>query len=254
VAPDPKHGATHHEAQALRAVLLAAVLSVLALFSLISWLAATNDESIHVNVVNFVLVLVLANLLLKGRGVAVVTVACGIAYDQSLMATGPQSKEIFMEAVVQFLPPFILIALFLRMTTRKVVPVWALAGSLLACAQGAGDVTPASAAELPGGAGALTGTVTLGPTVPAERPGVPSSVAASGVRIVISRLDGRELQSVVSDAGGIYRAVLPPGSYQLTIPQLPRPQYTKDLPATVTITAGQEARMDIRINTGILAR
>jgi hypothetical protein len=134
------------------------------------------------------------------------------------------------------------------------VLVWALAGFLPACAHGAGDVIHARAAELPSGAGALTGTVTLRPTVPAERPGVPSSVAASGVRIVISRQDGRELQSVVTNASGIYRAVLPPGSYQLTIPQLPRPQYTKDLPATITITAGQEARMDIRISTGILGR
>jgi hypothetical protein len=177
MAPDPEHGATKHEAAALRAVLrlilaaaivtaplyvvgetfdlsharrvlminggtavgalallllvrrgraqLAAALSVLALFTLISWLAATNGESIHVNVVNFVLVLVLANLLLEGRGVAIVTVACatvmaGIAYHQSRMATGPQSNEIFIEAVIQFLPSFILIALFLRMTSRKV--------------------------------------------------------------------------------------------------------------------------------------
>ena len=105
---------------------LAGVLSVFALFTLISWLAATNGESIHVNVVNFVLVLVLANLLLNGRGVAVVTVACagvmaGIAYHQSRMARGPDGTELFIEAIVQFLPQFILIALFLRMTSRKVI-------------------------------------------------------------------------------------------------------------------------------------
>ncbi len=105
---------------------LAGMLSVLALFTLVSSLAATTGESIHVNVVNFVLVLVLANLLLNGRGVAVVTVACasvmaGIAYHQSLMAKGPEGNEMFIGAVVQFLPQFILIALFLRMTSRKAV-------------------------------------------------------------------------------------------------------------------------------------
>ena len=131
---------------------------------------------------------------------------------------------------------------------------WTLAGFLLVCAQGAGAITPVSAAELPSGSGALSGTVTLGPNVPAERPGVPSSVPAAGVRLVISGLDGRELQSVVTDARGFYRTALPQGSYQLTISQLPMPQYTKDLPTTVTVTAGQESRMDIRINTGLLAR
>ena len=104
---------------------LAGGLSVLALFILISWLAATSGESIHVNVVYFVLVLVLANLLLNGRGVAAVTVACasamaGIAYHQSLMAKGAAGNEMFIQAVIQFLPQFILIALFLRMTSRKV--------------------------------------------------------------------------------------------------------------------------------------
>lgn len=105
---------------------LVSALTVWGLYALVSWLAATNGEPIHVNVVNFVLVLVLANLLLSGRGVAIVALACatamaGIAYHQSLMTTGGQDKKFFVETVVQFLPQFILIALLLRMTSGRTI-------------------------------------------------------------------------------------------------------------------------------------
>jgi hypothetical protein len=103
---------------------LVSALTVWGLYALISWLAATNGEPIHVNVVNFVVVLVLAHLLFSGRGVAIVTLACatamaGIAYCQSLLTTGGQAGELFVQAVVQFLPQFILIALLLRMTSGR---------------------------------------------------------------------------------------------------------------------------------------
>ena len=103
---------------------LVGALTVWGLYALVTWLAATSGEPIHVNVVNFVLVLVLANLLCSGRAVAIVTLACatamvGIAYHQSLMATGGQGREVFVETVVQFLPQFIFIALLLRMTSAR---------------------------------------------------------------------------------------------------------------------------------------
>jgi len=41
---------------------------------------------------------------------------------------------------------------------------------------------------------------------------------------------------------------------QVTIPQLPIPQRTEDLPATVTVAAGQERRLDIQIDTGLRDR
>lgn len=102
--------------------------------------------------------------------------------------------------------------------------------------------------------GALTGTVTLRPVTPAERPGMASRAPAPGVKIVVSGPDGREIQSMLTDAAGLYRTSLPPGTYQVTIPQLPVPQYTKDLPATVSIVAGQESRLDIQVDTGLRAR
>ena len=103
---------------------LVSALLVLAMYALITSLAATSGEPIHVNVVNFVLILVLANLLCSGRAVAIVTLACasamvGIAYYQSLMATGGQGREVFVETVVQFLPQFIFMAVLLRMTSAR---------------------------------------------------------------------------------------------------------------------------------------
>jgi hypothetical protein len=59
---------------------------------------------------------------------------------------------------------------------------------------------------------------------------------------------------MLTDAAGLYRTSLPPGTYQVTIPQLPIPQHTKDLPATITIGASQEKRLDIRIDTGLRTR
>ncbi len=107
-------------------VRLVSELAVWGLLFLISWLAATNGEPIHVNVVNFVLVVVLANLLLGGRGFVLATCTCavamtGIAYHQSLLTKGPEGNEVFVETIVQFLPQFILIALLLKMSSRTIV-------------------------------------------------------------------------------------------------------------------------------------
>ena len=102
---------------------LVSALLVWGLFGLNSILAATNGEPIHTNVVNFVLVLVIANLLMDRRDVVLVAVACaltmiGIAYRQSLVIQGAEQNERLVETVVQFLPQFIMIALLLRILAR----------------------------------------------------------------------------------------------------------------------------------------
>lgn len=105
-------------------VRLVSAFAVWGLLALISWLAATNGEQIHVNVVNFVLVLVAANLLLRTPGVLLVAFACaiamtGIAYHQATMAKGPVGNEVFVETIVQFLPQYILIAMLLIVTSKN---------------------------------------------------------------------------------------------------------------------------------------
>ena len=71
--------------------LLAARLLVFGLLALVGALAWTNNESVHVNVVNFVLVTVLAAALLDGGGLLLVAVpaAClmvAIAWKQAAPA------------------------------------------------------------------------------------------------------------------------------------------------------------------------
>ena len=101
-----------------RTRIVSAVL-VWGLFALISYLAATTGETVHVNVVNFVLVLVLASLLLRPRDGLLILVACllvmiTIAYRQSPSGAAIDQNERFVESVVQFVPQFLIIALLLR--------------------------------------------------------------------------------------------------------------------------------------------
>jgi len=104
----------------------------------------------------------------------------------------------------------------------------------------------------PAGMGLLVGQVTKGPTCPVEGPGLscpPQPVPQ--LTITISSLDGRGMPSVVTGADGRYVAVLPPGSYRVAVTSLTGIEFTKDLPATVTVTAGQETRLDVHIDTGL---
>ena len=103
---------------------IVASVAVWGLFALVASLAATNGEPIHVNVVNFSLVLVLAHFLLHRYGAMVATIACALAmtaigYNQALVAGAGNAHEIFVETIVQFLPQFILIAFLLRLMPRS---------------------------------------------------------------------------------------------------------------------------------------
>ena len=101
-----------------RTRIVSAVL-VWGLFALISYLAATTGEPVHVNVVNFVLVLFLASLLLRPRDGLLISISCllvmiTIAYRQSLSGAASDQNERFVETMVQFIPQFLIIALLLR--------------------------------------------------------------------------------------------------------------------------------------------
>jgi len=102
---------------------LAGRLLVLGLLALVGGLAWTNGEDVHVNVVNFVLVTVLAATLLDGRGlVAVAVVAAGlmvaIAWRQAVPAPGEELTEARLESIAQFLPTFVVIVLVLWLRGR----------------------------------------------------------------------------------------------------------------------------------------
>src|SRR5438445_401052 len=100
--------------------------------------------------------------------------------------------------------------------------------------------------------GVFSGTVNKGPVVPAVRPGLgqpPSGVA--GAQVDIANSAEKPVESVKTDSTGAFRVNLPAGTYKVTMPSLYGAMFTKDLPATVTIVAGQQTRLDIHLDTGM---
>ncbi len=125
---------------------------------------------------------------------------------------------------------------------------WVIGANLVACANDPGSALQTSGAK---GVGVIVGRVTIGPLPPVGGSGVLGGPApVPGARIVVSELNGRAITSVVTDGKGDYRISLPPGTYRVDMAPL-RAGRTKDLPATVTLTEGQEIRLDIFIDTGI---
>ena len=96
--------------------------------------------------------------------------------------------------------------------------------------------------------GKLTGQVRRGLACPRGQ-NCPSE-PASGVKLRILTAAGQEVKSVITDSRGLYGVSLPPGNYRIEMASLAGPGRTKDLPATVTIVAGAQERMDIFIDTG----
>lgn len=102
---------------------LAAHVLVFGLFLIVAGLVWTNGEPVHVNVVNFVLVLVLASTLTERRSLALLTLAsafemCLVAWRQARASGGESLSEARLESIVQFLPSFLVIAAILALRTR----------------------------------------------------------------------------------------------------------------------------------------
>ena len=100
--------------------------------------------------------------------------------------------------------------------------------------------------------GVLVGQVTRGPVSSVESlAGRLGPSPAANIRIVISSVAGEAVTSGMTDRRGDYRIDLRSGTYQVGIVSLAEMEYTKDLPAMVAVTAGQETRLDFHIDTGI---
>ena len=100
--------------------------------------------------------------------------------------------------------------------------------------------------------GLLTGRLTRWPTSPVERPGIKSSEApAPGVKLLIYNAARQEIASMITDEAGHYRLPLPPGPYLIELAPGQGRVFSKDLPARVTITPGQETRLNLRLDTGL---
>jgi hypothetical protein len=100
--------------------------------------------------------------------------------------------------------------------------------------------------------GILTGRVTKGPMSPVIVPNVdyaPSPVPS--IKVMARSLNGKRFASAVTNEQGYFRVVLTPGTYQVTLGPLSEMAFSKDVPATITIKAEREVRMEIHIDTGI---
>lgn len=89
----------------------AGLVLVLGLLGLVGTLAWNNGEPVHVNVINFVLVTLLAGSLLDRRWLLAVSAACalcmvGIALRQELAGSPEEQWEQRLESIVQFLPTY----------------------------------------------------------------------------------------------------------------------------------------------------
>ena len=94
----------------------------------------------------------------------------------------------------------------------------------------------------------LRGFVVLDPSRPVCIEGKPCSAPAPGVVLRFSRND-RVVARTTTRADGTYRIVLAPGRYAVSLPVAHGPRSIE--PRTVRVGAGQLARLDFTIDTGI---
>jgi len=103
--------------------------------------------------------------------------------------------------------------------------------------------------------GYLEGRASIGPLQPVERVGVPAPTpppAACTARglVVLEARTGAEASRFDLASDCTYRVALSPGTYRVEL-QRRGIDSSKDLPQTVTISAGQTTQLDISIDTGI---
>lgn len=93
----------------------------------------------------------------------------------------------------------------------------------------------------------IAGTVSRGPVTPNQPAGHPGAAPVPNARIDVATPDGTAVTSTQTDAQGNFRIAMPPGTYRITTAS----GRSKDLPATVAISPGEEKRLDITIDTGL---
>jgi len=87
---------------------------VLGIFGLVAYLASTNGEDIHVNVINFTLATLLASVLMGRKYLLAIALASSstmvwIAWQQALPIPGEELFEVRLESIAQFLPTYLVV-------------------------------------------------------------------------------------------------------------------------------------------------
>ena len=103
--------------------------------------------------------------------------------------------------------------------------------------------------------GTLQGTVSIGPICPVERDPPdprckPSPETYAAWPISVYTQTNKKIATVVPDADGQFTLELPEGTYILDL-EKKQPIGGNNLPATITITAGETTSFAVDIDTGI---
>lgn len=113
------------------------------------------------------------------------------------------------------------------------------------------EANPAGLPVVASGVTGINGQITLGPTTPVCRVGVPCSRPISAT-LAITDVAGRAIVPVTSGTDGRFRVDLPPGTYTLTpLPMQAGALYPRAMPVTVAVTAGAYVQADVRYDTGL---
>ena len=91
-----------------------------------------------------------------------------------------------------------------------------------------------------------------GPLSPIGGIGDSGPTPVAGAKVIASSAGGGpQVTSASTDSAGKYRVFLAPGTYVVTLGPMEGYLFTKDVPATVSVTAGQVKVLDILLDTGI---
>lgn len=98
----------------------------------------------------------------------------------------------------------------------------------------------------------LVGSVVLATGSALGGIGGSGSKPVAGAKVIVSQREGgQEITSTLSDSAGHFEVSLPPGTYRVTLESGVSPLFTKDLPATITVTKGKTATLNVLLDTGI---
>lgn len=78
-----------------------------------------------------------------------------------------------------------------------------------------------------------------------------SSAPVAAASIGIAPVGSRQMWRVVTSVDGSFAIAVPPGTYRVTLEARPGMGVPRNLPATVTVNAAQQARLDIYLETGL---
>ena len=121
--------------------------------------------------------------------------------------------------------------------------------AVVGCAGVPSEVTAGGGAR---GEGTLAARVVRAPISPVEGlPGRDDSAPAPGVSFKLTRLEGGGAEIAITNDRGEFRKRLAVGSWRVELSSDASVGFSKDLPRTVSVSAGHETQIDIRLDTGI---